>query len=160
MQPVKISSPIQKLPAQRGGYFYITVSATLVQQFSKGKKQRLVCTINNALTLNCGVNPLGNGDYFIIVAAKHIKNLQLELGDSVNVVLQEDDNPLGVAMPEVIAALLEQDEVLHQKFSALTDGKKRSVIFAIHRIKNIDIQIATATKLILNGGIMKKKVAG
>lgn len=72
----------------------------------------------------------------------------LQPGDSFNFFLLEDPNPLGVAIPETIKVLLEQDDLLSKKFDTLTDGKKRAIIHQINRIKNVDLQIERAQKLI------------
>jgi uncharacterized protein YdeI (YjbR/CyaY-like superfamily) len=58
-----------------------------------------------------------------------------QIGDAVNVAISVDTNPLGLEMPEGLEVLLDQDEELHQKFIAYTTGKKRSIIFAINKIK-------------------------
>lgn len=54
-----------------------------------------------------------------------------------------------VEMLEVLQAILEQDENLKAIFEIITLGKKRSVIFALNKIKDIDKQILNAPKLII-----------
>ena len=53
---------------------------------------------------------------------------------------------MGVAIPETIKVLLEQDDLLSKKFDTLKDGKKRAIIHQINRIKNVDLQIERAQK--------------
>ncbi|MEL6593345.1 MAG: YdeI/OmpD-associated family protein, partial [Bacteroidota bacterium] len=49
----------------------------------------------------------------------------------------------GVAVPEVLDVLLQQDPEAKQIYDQITDGKKRSLIYTIMKIKDIDKQIQT-----------------
>ena len=140
---------VQQLEARKGGYFYFEIPAAFVETLTRQRKTRLICTLDQHLTYPCGLNHLGNGDYFIILSKSNLKQLNKDLGSLVELSLVEDPNPLGVEIPEVLQVLLEQDTLLKRKFEALTDGKKRGVIHQINRIKNMDLQISRAQKLIL-----------
>ena len=142
--------PVQQLEARKGGYFYFEIPATYVKTLTRQRKTRLICTLDQHLTYPCGLNHLGNGDYFIILSKSNLKQLNKGLGSLVELSLVEDPNPLGVEIPEVLQVLLEQDTMLKQKFVALTDGKKRGIIHQMNRIKNLDLQISRAQKLILD----------
>jgi hypothetical protein len=138
---VHLKSPLQKLPANKGGYYFLEVPSEIVQEFSKGKASRLVCNLDDAVALNCGLNHLGNGNYFIIIATRHIKTLKKTPGDIIKATIKESNDSLGVAVPEVLEALLSQDEDLNKIYNQMSDGKKRSLIFLIKNIKNIDLQV-------------------
>jgi len=62
------------------------------------------------------------------------------LDDTVNFKIYKDPDRLGVEMPEVLGAFIEQDSEAIKVFDILTDGKKRSLIFGINKIKNIFMQ--------------------
>lgn len=126
---------------KNGSYYHLEVAAEIVNQLEKKHKARLICTIDNTVSLNCGLNHLGNGNYYIMVAKRYIKPLQKDKGDLVFYTLEEDPNPLGVAIPEVLEAFLAQDEDGKAIFDQLTDGRKRTLIFSVLRIKNIDKQV-------------------
>ncbi len=149
-EPTQVSGlqVIQKLPREKGGYCYIRIPASVVTRFPEGKKTRLLCTIDGTLTIPCGLNHMGDGDFFIIVGSRYMKSLKLKEGASVNYLLQPDPDPLGVPMPEVLEALLEQDTALRERFEQLTMGKKRFVIHAIARIRDIDLQVQRAIETI------------
>ena len=148
---------IEQLEKRKGGYFYLKIDAEIINQFEKKRHTRLVCTIDNELSYSCGLNHLGDGNYFIIVASKHLKNLGKGLGDSVTFNIIEDPNPLGVEMPEVLKVLLEQDEALNTQFEKLSMGKKRSIIYTIIKIKDIDAQIAKAIEIINTHSLGNRK---
>ncbi len=139
---------IGQLEKRKGGYFYITVSADTVNTFEHKRNTRFLCTIDKKLTFQCGLNHLGDGNFFIILGGKSLKSINKDLGDTIYFELTEDPDPLGVPMPEVLEALLEQDEALKATFDKLSMGKKRHVIHTISRIKDIDKQVNNSIKII------------
>ncbi|WP_299519252.1 YdeI/OmpD-associated family protein [Winogradskyella sp.] len=132
---------IKQLEKRKGGYYYLKIEASIVEQFPHKRKTRLICEINNEVSYRCGLNHLGDGNFFIILAGKYLKALDKELGDGVDYILKVDPNQLGVDMPEVLQVLLDQDEEAKSIFNALTNGKKRSLIYSILKIKDIDKQV-------------------
>lgn len=139
---------IKQVEPRKGGYCYLQVPGSMVNSFKDKKATRLVCTIDNRLTFQCGLNHLGDGNFFIIISSKNLKLLGKRVDDSAAFVLTEDPDPLGAPMPDSLLALLEQDEAFKALFDELSMGKKRFVIHAISRIKDLDKQVATAIKMI------------
>jgi Domain of unknown function (DUF1905)/Bacteriocin-protection, YdeI or OmpD-Associated len=139
---------IDQLEKRKGGYFYLTIPAEVVNQFENKRQTRLICTINECFSFQCGLNHLGDGNFFIIIGSQKMKEIGRKLGDKVRFEVKEDPNPLGVDIPEVLEAMLEQDEELKNAFENLSLGKQRSVIFAIQKIKSIDKQIEGIRKYI------------
>ncbi len=141
---------IGKLEKRKGGYFFLKVDAEIVNQFEKKRHTRLICKLDNKLSFQCGLNHLGDGNFFIIISTKNLKAIERQAGENIPFELIEDPNPLGINIPETIEILLEQDEELKEKFSKLTDGKKRSILVQTSKIKDIDKQIAKTIELINN----------
>ena len=73
-----------------------------------------------------------------------MSDLGLLTGEKVAFEIFEDPDPLGVAVPEVLNALLAQDEVVERIWNKLTDGRKRTICHSTMRIKNIDLQVERA----------------
>jgi hypothetical protein len=146
MQSYQDHQTINQLEKRKGGYFYLTIPAEVVNQFEQKRQTRLLCTINESYTFQCGLNHLGDGNFFIIIGSQKMKEIQKQLGDTISFEIREDPNPLGVDMPEVLEAVLEQDESLKNIYENLSMGKKRSLIFSILKIKNIDKQISEISK--------------
>ena len=139
---------IQQLEKRKGGYFHLKIDASVVEGFSNGKRTRLICSLEDRLEFQCGLNHYGDGNFFIILNTKNVQKLGKSLGDPISFSLSEDPNPLGVEIPEVLLHLLDQDDFLKKRYESLTDGKKRSIIHQINRIKDIDKQINKAVELI------------
>lgn len=139
---------ICQLEKRKGGYFYLTISADIVNQFKNKRLTRFLCIIDKKLTFQCGLNHLGDGNFFIILGSKNLKLVNKQFGDKIYFELKEDPDPLGVDMPEVLEAVLEQDQELKATFDTLTLGKKRNVIHSINKIKDIDKQIQKTIQII------------
>jgi hypothetical protein len=159
MNIYKSEQIIEQLEKRKGGYFFLKIDADIVNNFSNKRNTRLLCTLENKLTFQCGLNHLGDGNFFIILSSKNLQTVNKKLGDTITFELNEDPNPLGVEMPEVLDAILEQNEILKETFERLTAGQKRSVIFALNKIKDIDKQILNAPKLIIAVTKPRKKTS-
>jgi hypothetical protein len=130
----------------------LVVEAETVNLFERKKAARLICSVEDKLKFPCGLNHLGDGNFFIIVSTKLFKALGKPLGEPINFELSEDPNPLGVEVPEVLQVLLEQDAATKAAYDGLTDGKKRSLIHYINGLKSLDLQIARIEQF-LNGQV-------
>jgi hypothetical protein len=137
-----------QLEPQRGGYFYLVVARALVENLPAGRKTRLICDIDGRKKLRCGLSPLGNGDHFILISTANAKELGIGKGSPVTFRLAVDPGQLGVEMPPALAELLRQEDDLKAAFDELTDGKKRSLIFQLLRIRDIDRQVMKAVALL------------
>jgi hypothetical protein len=148
---------IGQLEKRKGGYFYVTISAGVVNQFINKRVTRFICTLDKKLTFQCGLNHLGDGNFFIILGSKNLVAIDKQLGDKIFFELSEDPNPLGVDIPEILTALLEQDGQLKTTFDNLTPGKKRNVIHTMNKIKDIDKQIKKTIQIIYESTLPRPK---
>ncbi|MEM6642390.1 MAG: YdeI/OmpD-associated family protein [Bacteroidota bacterium] len=148
MKEYKSSQRIKQLEKRKGGYYSLIIPAEIVNQFKNKRATRFICTLDDKLEFRCGLNHLGDGNFFIIVGGPNLKKIGKSLNDPIHFKLTEDPNPLGVEMPEVLQVLLDQDELLKNKFQKLTMGKKRNVIHTISKIKDVDKQVKRAIELI------------
>jgi hypothetical protein len=146
---------IRQLEKRKGGYFFLKIDAEIVEQFEKKRKTRFICKLDNKISFPCGLNHLGDGNFFIIISTKNFKLIERQLGESIPFELMEDPNPLGIDLPEIIEILLVQDNELKNKFNQLTDGKKRSIIVQISKIKDIEKQISKTIELINNPSLQR-----
>lgn len=148
MKKFKGEQTIGQLEKPKGGYFYLKIDAEIINQFKNKRHTRFLCTLEKSLTFQCGLNHLGDGNFFIILSNKNLQAVNKKIGDKIHFELNEDPNPLGVEMPEVLEAVLEQDETVRKIFESLTAGKKRNIIHQINKIKDIDKQVQQSIKLI------------
>ena len=132
----------------KGGYFYLMIEADVINRFERKRHTRLVCHLDEKISYQCGLNHLGDGNFFIIIAGKYLEQLGKKVGSFVHFKIEEDPNPLGVDVPEVLTVLLAQDESLSEIYDKITDGKKRALIFSIIKIKDIDKQVQGITEFL------------
>lgn len=160
MEKYTFTQPIRQLEKKRGGYFYLQIEAELVEKFPRKRSTRLICILEKEYSFSCGLNHLGDGNFFLILAKKYLDKLNKELGDPISFEIQEDPNPLGVEIPEALLALLEQDPDAKQIFEKITDGKKRSLIYSIIKLKDVDKQIQKSIQFLEMESLKLKKKKG
>lgn len=148
---------IGQLEKIKGGYFHLTIAADVVNQFEKKRHTRLICHLDDAVSYACGLNHLGDGNFFIIIAGKLLKQLNKSAGSLVFYKIEEDPNPLGVDEPEVLKVLLADDKALNKTYNELSDGKKRALIFSIIKLKNIDKQVQNILDFLEKEGQKNRK---
>lgn len=139
---------IGQLEKQKGGYFFLKIEAEIINRFVKKRHTRMICVLDEKITFRCGLNHLGDGNFFIIVAGKFLEQLNKKVGSLIHFKIEEDPDQLGVEMPEVLEALLNQDEDLKSIFDKITDGKKRSLIYTILKVKDIDKQVQASIEFL------------
>jgi len=132
---------IGQLEKQKGGYFFLKIKAQIINRFEKKRHSRMICVLDKKITFRCGLNHLGDGNFFIIVAGKCLEQLNKKLGSLIHFKIEEDPDQLGVEMPEVLEALLSQDENLKSIFDKITDGKKSSLMYTILKVKDLNKQV-------------------
>lgn len=140
----RFDTHIEMLDPIRGGYRCILFEKRVVDSFPQGRKTRVILDIDNVLELQCGLQGYGDGRYFSMIGKSRLDGYPLDLGQAVSVIVYQDPNPLGVEIPEVLEALLEQDEIAKRVWDKLTDGRKRTLCHTLYRVKNIDKQVDKA----------------
>ena len=132
---------LRQLEKRKGGYYYLKLDSGIINNFSKKRATRMICTLDDQVSYRCGLNHLGDGNFYVIVAGKYLEELNKELGEEVNYRIDEDPDQLGVDIPEVLTVFLEQDSDSKAISNKLTDGKKRSLIYSFVKLKDIDKQV-------------------
>lgn len=129
--------------------YHILIPADVHKKLSKDGIKRVLCTVNDYEYFHAGLMPKGDGDYFIMLSKKRMKEFQLELGMQVKITLEKDTSKYGMKMPPEFDEVLGTDEEGMEWFENLTDGKKRNLIHMIAMVKSPDIRI-TKSLIILD----------
>ncbi len=159
MGKFRFTQAVQKLSPNKGAYYFLKVDAEIVNHFDKKGKTRLLCNLEDSISFSCGLNHFGDGHFYIILAGRYIKQLKKEIGETISFEICEHPSPLGVEVPEVLTVFLEQDPEAKEVYDTLTDGRKRTLIFSIARVKNIDKQIEKITEFLIQERIKQLKKA-
>ena len=143
MKPVKFKSVLICDPPEKG-WHYISVEAKYAEKFErKGSTRRVICTLNGTETFPCALMPY-QGTYFVMVNKERRERLGLAVGGKVAVELMPDESEFGMPMPEELQEVLNQDTAGEKHFRALKDGVKRSMMYQIAKMKDVDRRIHAA----------------
>jgi len=138
----KFNTYLEMLDPMRGGYRCVMYDKALIDTFPKKSKTRIILDIDDGnIQIQAGIQSFGGGKYFSMIGKTKLGGHTYEQGQAISVIVYLDPNPLGVEIPEVVEALLEQDELIKRTWEKLTDGRKRTICHTVYRIKNIDIQV-------------------
>ncbi|CAN5443453.1 hypothetical protein BH11BAC2_BH11BAC2_10310 [soil metagenome] len=132
------------------GMHYVEVPASIIKKLGGKIKIRLICTLNDSVSYQCGLVSLGEGKAYITVNAKRLKELKLKVGDVVAVNLEKDDSEYGLEMPAELSELLSQDPIGEKRFKGLKPGMQRYILFYIGQVKSSQLRIDRVIKLIGN----------
>ncbi len=108
--------------------------------------KRVIVTIlfeNRSTSFHAAIQKFKN-QYHITFNKANQKKMKIFPSDYFTVQLNEDTSKYGVEMPEEFDAVLQSDPEAFEIFESLTDGKKRSLIYFILKIKNSQNRINKA----------------
>lgn len=129
---------------------YLAITKTVVKKLGGTLNKRLLCTVNKTVTWQCGLVALGNGQAYISLNRKIMKQLGVTTGDEVSVTLVIDSSKYGMKMPEELKSLLDQDREGKRRFHLLVAGKQRYIIYYVSQVKTSQLRIDRAIRLIEN----------
>jgi hypothetical protein len=141
---LKFKAKFTNAAEQGGGWHFLVVERKIVDRFGfEGNSRRVLCSIKGAEPFACALMPWGDIFYIMVNKLRRVE-LGLNVGDSVDVVLEKDESKYGMPMCEELEEVLRQDPEGSKLFHALTAGKQRSMIYYIGKVKDIDKRIHTA----------------
>lgn len=119
-----------------------------VEEFvGSNNNKRVICTINGKKQIRSGLMPFK--DYWFILCSEQLKKeLFLEEGVPVVLLLEKDESKYGMDMPEELAVLLDQEEEATAFFHKLTPGKQRNLIYIVYQVKNQDSRLNKALAIV------------
>lgn len=115
---------------------YLEVTQDIIEKLGGSLKVRLVCTVNDSVTFQCGLMALSGGNAYITLNKKYLKKLGVELGDEVYVKLVKDESKYGMEMSSELSEWLTQDPDAKKKFDELSPGKQRYIIYYVNGVKS------------------------
>lgn len=148
MKPITFKTHIDKLSYLKT--FYLEVPATVVKKIGGIGKVRLICEVNKTLSFQCGLMSLPEGKAYISINSKRMKELGVENGDTVNVILTEDTSEFGVNVPEELTELFKQDPEGKRRFDLLKPGMQRYILNYVNTVKSPQLRVGKAFMLISN----------
>lgn len=155
MEPIQFKTVINTLP-HLVGTRYMEIPPNIVAALGGKYSLRLICTVNGSLSFQGGLVSLGNGYAYISINQKRMKQLGVEVGDTIDLKLEKDESEYGVPVPEELVVLFEQDDEGYERFKGLAKGMQRYILNYVSTVKNQQKRIDRAVMLI--GNLKKCKV--
>jgi len=136
----KFKAPVSKFEKGLWSY-HIIVPQKIYNDLTKSGNKRIMCSINKLERFHAGFMPDGNGQWFIKLNKEKMKDFGLTVGEEVTIEVKSDTSKYGMALPNEFEEVLVQDIEGAEYFEKLTEGKKRSLIYLIAKVKNTDKRI-------------------
>jgi hypothetical protein len=136
----KFTARLEKVNSSLGWNHHFIVPEKVSEYILKDNR-RLICTINEKLSFQCGIFPKGKSIYFINLNKENRTKLGIIAGDDLSIELTRDDSKYGFPIPSVFEELLIQDPEGEKLFHALTPGKQRSLLYIIAKPKSERLQL-------------------
>ncbi len=130
--------------------YYLFIPATVVQQIGGIAGKRFVCTVNHKVSYQSGLVALGEGEAYICINTKRLKEAGAALGDTVHLQLVPDKSEYGFDVPEELQEVFNQDPEGENRFKQLTPGKQRYIIYYVAGVKSPQLRVERALLLIGN----------
>ncbi|GAB5399823.1 MAG: hypothetical protein Aureis2KO_14080 [Aureisphaera sp.] len=136
----------EKFEVRLEGYHSVYIPDSIAEVFhSAGHKRVLVQASlgENMHSFHAALRKI-KGQYQIMFGKNNQKAIYLNPNESFELQLFEDTTKYGVEMPEEFGAVLESDPEALDAFEALTEGRKRGLIYTILSFKNSQTRIDKA----------------
>ncbi len=148
MKPISFKTHIDKLSYLKT--FYLEIPATVVKKVGGIGKVRLLCEVNKQITFQCGLMSLPEGKAYISINSKRMKELGVENGDTVAIILTEDTSEFGIDVTEELSQLFKQDPEGKHRFDLLKPGMQRYILNYVNTVKSPQLRVDKAFMLISN----------
>ncbi len=136
-------------------YIVVEVPPVILEQlpgkFEKGNfNQRLIITLDNKISWQCGILAMGEGSGCVSVNAQRLKKIGKTVGDEVDVSFEKDESEYGVEVAEEITVLWEQDPEAFRRFSNLNPGMQRYILNHVSTAKTHEKRLERTVLLFRN----------
>lgn len=140
----KFKSKVEFTDSSLGWHCFIPVPDKITRKFIEGADRRVVCKINDQLTLQAALMPSKEGFHYILLNKQNRTKLKIQQGDSVTVVISKDKSEYGIATPDFFKVFCEEDPDGSKHFHNLTMGLQRSLLYLISKPKSENKQLEKA----------------
>ncbi|MBI3135418.1 MAG: DUF1905 domain-containing protein [Bacteroidetes bacterium] len=135
---------LEYIESSLGWHCFIPVPDKITKKLIEGKDRRVVCRINDKLTLQAALMPSKEGYHYILLNKENRTRLKAQPGDAVNVVLTKDNSEYGIATPDFFKVFCDEDPEGSKLFHQLTAGLQRSLLYLITKPKSENKQLEKA----------------
>lgn len=122
-------------------HFYIEIPETIFNEIKKtANEKRIICTLNSNIIFHCAMIP-NKTFHYLMLNQEICKKNNFQFNDCINVEILPDNSKYGMEVCEEFEEILATDDDGNFWFEKLTNGKKRSLLYMINKIKNSQTRI-------------------
>lgn len=129
-------------------YAPLAICEKIFKETIKGNEKRVFIEINELAYYQGSLASDGKGNYYVLVNKAHRKKANLEELKCAQICIYADHSKYGIALPEEMETLLEQDEEGSALFHKLTKGKQRSLMHQVSSTKAEQTRIMKAITIL------------
>lgn len=137
---------------------HVEIPNHITLEILETKNKRVWCTIEEGEPFQCAITAKGGGLYVIKVNKALGKKYKLQLEDLVSISLAADNTKHGLPMPEAFEATINEYEGGGDLYQALSEGKRRTLLYIVGQLKDEDKQIAASYAILDHLSIHGKKI--
>ncbi len=130
----------------KGGWTFAEITDIPMPKISFGML-RVKGKINNYEFSNVHLMPIGNGHVGLAIKAEIRKKIKKQTGDSVHIILYEDNLPTEI--PEELILCLKFEEGVLERFETYNDSEKRAFVNWIYSAKTEQTRVDRIAKTIV-----------
>ncbi|MGB3591375.1 MAG: YdeI/OmpD-associated family protein [Nonlabens sp.] len=130
----------------------LLIPATIAKQLEELKVKRVIALVRSDMghiEFHAGIAKKRGTDYIMFSKAKQ-KELNIGIGETMQVVIQEDTTRYQAPMTEELEAVLSSDYEGFELFESMLPGKRRNIIFMVFNQKSSQKRINIALNALEN----------
>lgn len=120
---------------------FIVVPNQITEKLIDKKSKRVVCTLNNKLTIQAALMPSKEGFHYILINKENRKKLGTKDHEVLEVKLKKDESEYGIATPHFFKEFCEQDPEGSKLFHELKPGAQRTLLHLMTKPKSENKQL-------------------
>ena len=131
----------------KGGSHLVVVPQAIADEIRQGERRgRAMVTLDDT-TWHAGLNPYGQGQFYVQVGRNYFEPLGYELGDILTIKIERDESQYGMQPCEEYLAVAAEDPAGVALFHQLTGGTQRSILHRIANGNSPDARVARAIRI-------------
>lgn len=154
---VTVKAELKRFEYEKGMHHFV-IPESICKKFGLKagmKSVRVLCHFPDGEKKHNALVRFAEGGGYVMINAAQRKKYNLNVGDWFEFKLETDASELGAPIAEALGEVFAMDEKAFEKFNALTDGKKRGVVYYVGSAKSVDVQIKRALRIAEN---LKKNI--
>lgn len=125
----------------KGWHHYIPLSQTLTNTLKTNGNKRVLLIFNANYHIHVALQSRKEFGNYVMLSNKHIKALNLNIGDRIRFQIGVDPTKYQFEYPETFAEVMRTDPEAFQVFESLTKGNQRGILAIVSSLRNPDKQI-------------------